>query len=75
MADSKGFYGITNLAKRLMGSGDEPEAEDNATEERTETRPRRGADQGPNEADKAYELRKAIEGTPGGDTRRDRTRM
>jgi hypothetical protein len=67
MADSKGFYGITNLAKRFMGSSDEPEAEDNAREER-------GEERGANESRKAYELRKAMEATPGGDTRRDKTR-
>lgn len=36
--------------------------------------PKRGADQREGESAKAYELRKAMEATEGGDTRRDRTR-
>jgi hypothetical protein len=36
--------------------------------------PKRGTDQRPGESAKAYELRKAMESTEGGDTRRDKSR-
>lgn len=48
---------------------DEPEPVDSRREEATEENDRK-----PGEADSAYELRKAMESTQGGDTRKDKTR-
>ena len=54
--------------RRMLGlADDEPQPAPSPT-------PKRGSDQREGESAKAYELRKAMEATEGGDTRRDRSR-
>ena len=58
-----------SMIQRYRGrTTDEAEPVDNPREEQQEN------DRQPGESDKAYELRKAMEETAGGDTRKDKTR-
>lgn len=62
-----GFLSVIRLPKQDDEDHDmrrEPEPQDNDT----------GDDRGPNESNAAYQLRKAMEATAGGDTRPDPSR-
>jgi hypothetical protein len=58
-------YGFADV--RRPGSTPTPRRPTEDRERETQKRP--------GESDKAYELRKALEATDGGDTRRDRTKL
>ena len=62
--------------KRLMDRGRAflAGAEEESPRPTPRETPKRGSDQREGESAKAYELRKAMEATEGGDTRRDRSR-